>query len=211
MTLPEVAVVAVIMSIVLGFALQAVAVFERAATGGIRRLENLDEARVLMQVITKDVRTAAKLDAGTAPFLVADDNTLTFYANIDLTTSCPKKIRLYVNAKKELIEEVTQPNSGNTPPSCLYTQNSPTTRLVGQYVANTASQPIFTYYYDNSGLPTAYTTTDTPLTTAQRLLVNAVGIRLAIRKDTNLNVAYTTLMNRVRLPNVYYNPPSPSP
>jgi hypothetical protein len=213
LTLVEMAVVLVVTGIVLAFSLTSVASFEKAATGGIRRLENLDEARTLMAVISKDIRTAAKLGASSAPFLVADDNTVTFYANLNLSTTCPKKIRLYVNAGTELIEEVTEPDSGVDPPDCgSYTEHAPTTRLVGQYVANDPSEPIFTYWYDNAGVPTAYTITDTPLDASKLLLVNAVGIELAIRKDTNLTVAHTTLMNRVRLPNVYYNPPpSPSP
>ncbi|GEM_PF-1345446 len=235
MTLPEMAVVMLLLAIIMTFVLQAVASFERAATGGIRRLENLDEARTLMDVLTKDIRTAAKLDASTPPFVVssdpsyvlADDNEVTFYANLDLSTSCPKKIHLYVDAKRELIEEVTQPNAGNTPPNCAYTQNAPTNRLVGQYVTNDLSDPtqaIFTYYYQDANgvlqpfcasasLPGCSTSGDqTPLLTTNALLVKAVGIRLMIHKTTTLPIANTTLLNRVRLPNVFYNPPpSPSP
>ena len=51
-----------------------------------------------------------------------------------------------------------------------------------------------------------------PLSAANRLQVNAVGITLSVRQSTNFNVPYTTLINRVRLPNVDYNPlPSPTP
>jgi prepilin-type N-terminal cleavage/methylation domain-containing protein len=212
-TLIEMGVVLLLLGIVMAFTLNSVATFERSATGGVRRLENLGEARTLMAVISKDIRTAAKLGVTSSPFLVADDNTVTFYANLNLTTTCPKKVHLFVTSDKELIEEVTQPNDGVSPPNCGdYTQYEPRTRLVGQYVANASDEPIFTYYYDNGGVPTAFTTADTPLDAADLLLVNAVGIELAIRKDTNLWVAHTTLMNRVRLPNVNYNPPeTPSP
>ena len=42
--------------------------------------------------------------------------------------------------------------------------------------------------------------------------MNAVGITLAVKQSSTPNVPYTTLINRVRLPNVDYNPlPSPSP
>jgi type II secretory pathway pseudopilin PulG len=224
MTLPEMAVVTLLLGMVMAFVLGAVAAFERSATGGIRRLENLDEARVLMAVITKDIRTAAKLDSATPPFLLsadpdvtlADDNEVTFYANLNLTTPCPKRIHLYVNARRELIEEVTQPDAGGVPPDCTYTQNAPTTRLVGQYVANDLADPaeaIFTYYYEEAdGTLTAFPPEATPLSASDALLVEAVGIRLKIRKSTALPVADTTLVNRVRLPNVFYNPPpTPSP
>jgi hypothetical protein len=123
---------------------------------------------------------------------------------------------LYVNGNRELIEEVIQPDAGGVPPNCAYTLNSPTIRLVGQYVANDLSDPaesIFTYYYENaSGVLTPFSTGQTPLSASDALLVKAVGVRLMIRKSTALPVADTTLLNRVRLPNVFYNPPpSPSP
>lgn len=211
-TLVEIVMVLSIFLVVMGFVLGSVATFQRTATGGVRRLENLEEARILMQVLTKDVRTAAKLDTATPPFLVADDKEVTFYANLNLSTSCPKLIHLYVDPSSRLIESVTEPDVGTTPPTCTYVVNAPRTRLVGRFVANAVDQPIFTFYYDSGGVLTPYTTADTPLDVTERLLVTTVGIELAIRKDTSLAVAHTTLVNQVRLPNVFYNPqPTPSP
>ena len=219
MSLPEVMVVIAVLGVVMIFSLTSVATFERATTGEIRRLENLDEARVLMQVVTKDVRTAVRLSSSTSPFIKADDNEVQFYANLNLTTSCPKIVRIHVDVSVRLIESVWEPTSG-TPPTCTYSGNPmgtpPTgatdTRLVGRYVANTTSEPIFTYYYDNAGVLTAFTTTDTPLSAANSFLVTSVQIRLSIRKDTLQSVDRTTIVNKVRLPNVYYNPEeSPSP
>ncbi|HEY7659642.1 MAG TPA: type II secretion system protein [Actinomycetota bacterium] len=211
-TLVEVMIVTALFGLILTFTLKSVATFERTATGGIRRLENLDEARVLMQVITKDVRTAARLSATTSPFLEADDESVTFYANLNLSTFCPKRIELSVDGNDQLIESVTQPNDGDTPPNCEYTEHSPSTRLVGQFIANGPEQPIFTYFYDDGGTLIPFTPDETPLSAEAMLLVSAVEVQLAIRKDTSLAVDYTTLINRVRLPNVFYNPqPTPSP
>jgi prepilin-type N-terminal cleavage/methylation domain-containing protein len=214
MTLPEVMVVVAILGVVMLFALQSVASFETAATGGIRRLENLDEARVLMQVLTKDVRTTTRLETTTSPFVLADDNEVTFYANLNLSTACPKLVHLFIDSQDRLVENVTQPDGGSpepTPPNCTYDDNAPTTRLVGRYVDNAEDQPIFTYYYDDGGVLTAFSPSLTPLSGTDGLLVTAIGVELAIRKDTSLYVNHTTLQNRVRLPNVYYNPlPSPT-
>ena len=44
------------------------------------------------------------------------------------------------------------------------------------------------------------------LTAAQMLTVEAVEVSLRIRKTTNAEIAPTTLINRVRLPNVFYKP-----
>lgn len=214
MTLPEMMIVVLLLGVVMAFALQSVATFQNSATGGIRRLENLDEARLLMQVVTKDVRTAVRLGTTTAPFLVADDNEITFYANLNLTTACPKKVRIYVDTNEQLVESIWEPTGGTPPDSCTYAAypGSPTrNRFVGRYVANTGTEPIFTYYYDNAGTLTPFAITSTPLSASDALVVTAVQIQLSIRKDTTLSVDRTTVINKVRLPNVYYNPlPSPS-
>ena len=213
MSLPEVMVVIAVLGVVMIFSLTSVASFERATTGEIRRLENLDEARVLMQVVTKDVRTAVRLSSTTSPFIKADDNEVQFYANLNLTTSCPKIVRIHVDASSRLIESVWEPTSG-TPPTCTYPgapfavppTGSTDTRLVGRYIANTSSEPIFTYYYDSAGMLTPFATTDTPLSSANSFLVTSVQIRLSIHKDTVQSVDRTTIVNKVRLPNIYYNP-----
>ncbi len=81
------------------------------------------------------------------------------------------------------------------------------------YVANATSEPIFTYYYDDGTGDVAFAShRDAACRAPNLLLVNGVGIHLSIRKHTNYTVAETTLVNKVRLPNVDYNPlPSGSP
>jgi prepilin-type N-terminal cleavage/methylation domain-containing protein len=227
MTLPEVMVVMTVLSIVMIFSLTSVASFERATTGQIRRLENLEEGRVLMAVATKDIRTAVRLSSTTSPFIRADDQEVQFYANLNLTTACPKIVWIYVDTNDRLLERVWDPVSG-MPPACTYPGSPfgtpPTgasrTRLVGRYVANTDTEPIFTFFYDNAGTMTAFChdTVDpclvdaTPLTATDSFLVSAVQVRLSIHKDTIETVGRTTLVNTVRLPNVFYNPEeTPSP
>jgi type II secretory pathway pseudopilin PulG len=210
-TLAELIVVIGLLTVVLGFTMQGFLSVQTATTTGGLRLENLEQARLLMDNVTKDVRTAVRLGSTDSPFLIADDNDVTFYGNLNLTTQCPKKIRLYVDAQTRLIEQVTEPNAGGVPPSCSYT-GTPTNRFVGRFIANDGSEPIFTYYYDDGDEDVAFTAAQTPLSAANRLLVNGVGIRLSIRKPTNYPVADTTLINKVRLPNVDYNPiATPSP
>ena len=202
----EVLVVMSLLSIILGYVLQTVASVQSAAAGAEIRLENLDEARTLMAVTSKDIRTAARLSATTSPFLLADDNEVTFYANLHMDTECPKKVHLHVDGSGRLIEDVTEPDAGAALPNCTYVNNDTRTRLVGRYIANASTEPLFTYYYDNGGTQVAFSDTLTPLSSSDRLLVGGVGIRFSIRKDTTRQVAPTTLVNKVRLPNVNYNP-----
>ena len=75
---------------------------------------------------------------------------------------------------------------------------------------------MFIYWYDDgTGTPAAYpnpASDSVALLPTQTLQVNAVGITFAVRQSTNYKVPCATLVNRVRLANVDYNPiPSPLP
>lgn len=230
-----------LMTVVLGFVTRGFVGLQNASTGASLRLQNLDEARVLMDATSKDLRTGARLTATTSPFDVIlpasgpaalagwcssgcvapatgiANTEVWFYSNLTLAagnpTPCPDIVHLYVDKTSSpwvLREQSLPADAGGTPPNCVYSA-APTTRLVGKYVANPVTSPVFTYYYDDaSGNPVAFLSSDTPLSAANRLLVNAIGITLSVRQSTNFSVPYTTLINRVRLPNVDYNPlPTP--
>lgn len=174
-----------------------------AVTGTERRLENLDQARVLMATTSKDLRTATTLQAGSAAFLLAADKEAVFYANLNnsgagVTCKGPRKVRIYVDAQTQLVEEVTEPDAPCVGPNYTYT-GTPSVRFVGRYVANVPAAPIFTYYDDEGNV-----LGPTPLSDVDRLKVRQVKITLAIRKETTYEVADTVLVNRVRLPNLDY-------
>jgi prepilin-type N-terminal cleavage/methylation domain-containing protein len=233
-TLVEMMIVVSLLGVVLGFATKGLISMQNAANASSLRLQNLDEARVLMDQVSLDVRTATRLSATTSPFDVsgvpapgfghaapyAGNTEVWFYANLTLTSGianpCPDVVHLYVDTAATpfpVLKEQTLPaNAGGTPPNCSYT-GTYTTRFVGKYIVNTSTVPVFTYYYDDSNnLPTPFPSTSAPLSAANRLLVNAIGITISIRQSTNSYVPFTTLVNRVRLANVDYNPlPSPSP
>jgi len=262
-TLVELVVVVSVMSVILAFVTQTMITMENAATGASLRLQNLDEARTLMDDVSKDIRTATRISPTTSPFDVtactatspaqtqpcapagwgsggnaapyAGNTEMWFYANIELTSNgsaspCPDIIHLFVDtsANPPVLREQTLQDANPTtdaPPNCVYGTNSGgvytatySTRLVGKYIVNGTANcqtpdPVFIYWYDDdNGIPTSFDpTVDTPLNATDRLQVNAVGITFAVRQSTNYTVACATLVNRVRLANVDYNPvPSPS-
>lgn len=196
-TIYEVLAVMFLLSIVLLVVFQGVDSTAKVLSGTERRLTNLGEARTLMAVATKDLRTATRLQAGTSPFVSADKRDVTFYANLNNPSSGPRKVHIYVDSANQLIESVQTPDSGSVAPNYTYT-GAAALRFVGRYVNNAASVPIFTYY-DSAGVQLA-----APLTSTDRLAVYSVKISLSIRKQTTLPVANTTLVNQVRLPNVDY-------
>ena len=78
-------------------------------------------------------------------------------------------VHLYVDTAASppvLKEQTISAQAGGVPPNCTYT-GSYATRLVGKYVANSSSTPVFTYYYDDaSGVPTAIASDGDPLSAA---------------------------------------------
>ncbi len=201
----ELVAVTLMLGLVLMVVYQGVDSVTHAIGGTERRLENLDEARVLMAVATKDIRTATRLQAGTSPFVLADKREVVFYANLNndgtsgsVVENGPRRVRIYVDTNSELVEEVTKPDASSVPPTYTY-NGAASRRFVGRYVANTASVPIFRYYDLNGTELTA-----TPLSATDRLSAGSVRITLSIRRATGFPVANTTLVNTVRLPNVDY-------
>jgi len=204
-TMFEVVTVVIILGVVLMFVYQGINSAQQAIGGTEKRLANLDEARTLMAVSTKDVRTATRLQAGTSPFNLADKREIIFYANLNndgssgsVVDNGPRRVRIFVDSTSQLIEEVVKPGAASVPPAYTYL-GSPTRRFVGRYVANAVNQPIFRYF-DTNGVEL----TATPLSATDRLAVNSVQITLSIRRSTTFPISNTTLVNTVRLPNVDY-------
>jgi hypothetical protein len=201
----ELVAVTLMLGMVLLVVYQGIDSMTSAIGGTERRLANLDEARVLMAVATKDVRTATRLQAGTSPFSLANKREVTFYANLNndggsgsVVANGPRQVRIYVDTSSRLIEEVKKPDASSVPPAYTY-NGTPSLRFVGRYVANAASVPIFRYYDVNGTELTA-----TPLSAGDRLATRSVKITLSIRRSTTMSVSNTTLVNTVRLPNVDY-------
>jgi hypothetical protein len=187
-----------LLGVVMGTVMTGTFSANNAVMGASLRLENLDQARTLMASLTKDVRTAVHLSAGTSPFIVADANHATFYANLS-TTGAPKKVDLAIDSQSRLIEKVWTADASSSAPNYTYT-GAATVRLVGRYVANSAAKPLFTYLDDSSNTLSA-----TPLSSTDLLAISAVQIQLVVKKTVATPLNPTTLINRVRLPNVDYD------
>ena len=164
--------------------------------------EHLNTAGIILLLVSNnflaDLRTAVRLQSGTSPFTVADALTTTFYANLD-TVSAPKKVHIYIDNTSELVEEVWNADVGSLAPNYTFT-GAPHVRFVGRFVANTTSNPIFTYLDANGA-----TLATMPLSATNLLAVRAVKITLVVKRSTTATMTPTTIVNRVRLPNLDYN------
>ncbi len=205
-TLFEVIIVVALLGVVLTMVYEGIDSATKAIGGTEKRLANLDEARVLMAVTTKDVRTATRLQAGTAPFVLANPREVIFYANLNnngasgsVVDNGPRQVRIYVDAGSELIEQVTKPDATSVAPRRTRTTAPRPTGTSGASSRTRPSQPIFRYFDSNGAELTAM-----PLSATDRLAVDSVEITLSIKGTTTFTLATTTLVNTVRLPNVDY-------
>jgi type II secretory pathway pseudopilin PulG len=179
-TVVEMTVVVALLGLVLAVALQSMSAYQRAAAAADSRQQNLEQARIVMAVVTKDLRTARSFSA-----LAAGDVTFLGLLNIGATAP-PNRIRLYVDAQGVLREAITPPDNPNANP-VTYT-GTPATRVVGRGLVDTGS--LFSYR----------DTADNPTATPSEVV--SVVITVSVDLPTGAPVPPTVLSSRVFLPNV---------
>ncbi|HKQ01636.1 MAG TPA: prepilin-type N-terminal cleavage/methylation domain-containing protein [Actinomycetes bacterium] len=181
-TLVEMAVVVALLGLVLTTAFQGLVSYQRATGSADTRQQNLDQARTVMAVLTKDLRTATEFTT-----MTATDVTFTGLLNTAATAPA-NQLRLYVDSGGVLREAVTPPDNPTASP-LTYT-GTPTTRVVGQGLVSTSSLLSFR---DSSDAVT------TSLTAVASVVIT-VSVDLPSRSGGD--VTATVLSSRVFLPNV---------
>jgi type II secretory pathway pseudopilin PulG len=181
-TMVELAVVVVLLGLVLAMAVQGLISYQRAAGAADTRQRNLEQARVAMAVLTRDLRTATEFSA-----IGATDVTFTGLLNTSATAP-PNRLRLYADAGGVLREAVTAPDDPNASP-ITYT-GTPTTRVIAHGLVNTASLLSFRDGADN------VTTSPTAVTSV------VITLSVDLPSATGAPVPPTVLSSRVFLPNV---------
>lgn len=194
------------------------------------RFENQGEAQKLIAALSRDVRTATKLAPSSAnpdptPFLCARRDRIVFYANLSfvqaatavsnaergwpdiidlmIDTSDPKapSLREYTWVATNTADmSASAPTYSATPTCSGLPTNYTALRMVGQYIANPPSTPIFTYY-DGAGnvlTPPA----NGSLSVANQRLVRRIKITLDVKKSTGRNVRPTRVETTVFLSNL---------
>lgn len=190
-----------ILSLVLAVLYRGLDGMQLATQRSKERLVNLEEARVMMSTVTKDLRTAARLDSETSPFVLADDREMIFYANLG-STDGPSKVRIFVDADNRLIEQITVADAGSAP-NYTYTGTA-VNKAVSSYVVPDVA--IFKYQFFNNDTLTFTDLTALPLSETDRARVQSVEITISMQQPSGINTPESTLVNRVRLSNIYYNP-----
>jgi hypothetical protein len=177
----EMAVVIALLAVVLAVSMQSFNSFQSAASGSDRRLRDLGEARTIMAVLTKDLRTATKLCS-----ISSSDVTFLAYLNT-AATAPPIELRLYVSGGR-VFEATTPVDSGASTVDCTTYNGTPAVRPLGENVTGAGS--LFGYL-DASGN-----------TTATMTMVRSVAVTLTVSSTPSQGVAPTTLSSQVWLANV---------
>ena len=181
-TMVEMAMVVAILGLVLAMAMQGLVSYQRAAAGADTRQQNLEQARAVMAVLTKDLRTATAFTA-----TAATDVTFTGLLNT-AATAPPNQLRLYADAGGVLREAVTPPDNPNASP-LTYT-GTPATRVVGRGLVSTSSLLSFR------------DSTDTVTTSLTAVASVVITVSVDLPSRSGAEVPPTVLTSRVFLPNV---------
>jgi type II secretory pathway component PulJ len=226
LTMIEAMITALILGIVLATAFTATSSLQRIEAGTEARLANLEEARVITNVLTRDLRTVAKdPTSGSTPeawITAASSTAVTFYGYVntyaDLATNTaraafPSRITLTlstVGTRQRLTETLTPPvASGSTWVVATTTSSETKTRIVSQSILPSSSTLFFTWLTATAadGSESALNTTAAPtVATADLGSIAAVAVNVTTQRLVNAGAGATTLKTEVRMPNVTIRP-----
>ena len=195
-TLAEMLVALIVFGVFATFLATTVLQTTRLARTSALREGAAQGASLVMQQISKDVRTAVRLGPSATPqvaFVSATPTELTFYSNVEPTIV---RERLYVSGG-ELFRETKVPDVGSAFPDLTYTSTDPT-RTTTRRLATTALQTagLFTYFVRNEVTPLT-TVTGTDLKD-----VTSVSLQVALDPDGAGGLKPVVLATTVRP----YNP-----
>lgn len=167
-TLIETIAVIAITSLVFAAVSWAIISFYRANGYIIHQAYAVDSARKGIEVMTREIREAAYSDTGAYPIVSADSSEFIFYSDIDRDSSI-ERVRYFLDGsdfKRGVIKASGDP--------LIYDPANETISVLSEYVRNTQSQPVFTFY-DSSGNEVAGSGNVADITlVGTRLVVNAV-------------------------------------
>jgi type II secretory pathway pseudopilin PulG len=184
----EMAVVVALLGLVLAMAFQGLVSYQRAAASADTRQRNLEEARTVMAVLAKDLRTATAFTAATPSVGAPSDVTFTALLNTGATAP-PNQVRLWVDGSGVVREAVTPPDDPNASP-VTYT-GTPTTRVVGRGLVDTGSL-----------LSLRTSPADAPATSLSTVASVVITVSVDLPSASGAEVPATVLTSRVFLPNV---------
>jgi Tfp pilus assembly protein FimT len=216
LSLVEVLVTMALTTLVAGFTFTLLIQGVRSTGSTSVRQDNAGQARVAIEAITKNLRTAIAPSlvqnmsctagcAATTALTGAGGGSVTFYANINGVASPPSRIT-YAVTGSSLVETVQAPVIQSAQQYSFCTPGAGcalrTRTLVRGIVPPTVTEPLFTYYPD--GVSPAPLTLSAPATATELAAVDSVDVLLKVRTSAKWGTPATTVAMRVALPNADY-------
>lgn len=221
-TLVETMVVIGLLTVVMTFVTETIIQTQRAYTRSSIRLTDTGELRVAFDTMTKTIRTATRLDSTSPAFLPARvlvagapvNNVVRgrqvvengvecwFYANLE-SNPAPQLAHYYLDANRQLIEELTRADAASVGPNWTYTGAPYRYRVIAREVVvpSAIGTPIFTYFDQSGAALNIAGNVNTGIADASLGGIGDVLIRLSVSSGPASLTTTTTLVNRVRLVN----------
>ncbi len=210
-TLVEMLVVTAMLTIIVGLAMGALISSQVAVRGNATRLDQAQQAKLVMDRVSKNVRNAVSpvvlgcTTCDKTAFTSGSFNTVTFYANVDNLNNAkgPTRFTYSVNGSGTLTEVAEKPTvTNNADGSVTFTYCTvgaagcnAVTRTLATKVVATAAAPLFTYFADGSTTLAAPLTAGTAVVPGSLSQVRGVDLSVTLRKSTQ--VPQTTVVNHV--------------
>jgi Tfp pilus assembly protein PilW len=202
-TVVEMVVVVALLSLVLGFVLQAFSSVQLAESRNELRQQTIDNAQVGMAVTTKDLRATAWDGSALATrFVSATGTAATFYASLNTTTNsngCADLVTVALNtATGVMTEAVTVPTAdAQVPTQCDYAAAPTSTRQLATGVQN--SGLLFQYFGNPLNGSPALNSQASPTVAATDLgTITSATITMVVAAPTNSQVGPTSVTEHVR-------------
>jgi len=144
------------------------------------RVDATQRGRTAMEELTSVLRSQVCLGIGVAPVVQADDQSVTFHADLGDTTFAPMRVRFAYDPGAGTIVEERYVGSG-TPPAMTYPASPTSRRLLLEHVVPLDGRPVFRYFtYDLAPTGQADVELPVPLSATDRERVVRIAVAFAV-------------------------------
>ena len=151
-SLPELVTVLIVLGTVATAAMFMVQVVLGQSRTVVERTDAMQRGRIVLDQVTRQVRSSVCLDAMTRSLVDARADRITFYADLsDGSRPLQRRTVRYEPATRTLVEDVFQ--GAGTP--LTFPTNPPSSKVLLENVSRDGSAPVFRYYAYNTATPPA--------------------------------------------------------
>jgi len=186
MTLIELVVAMGIGTIVIAGAMTALVQAFQLQKESVDRTDAVQRGRIGLEIMTRQLRSQVCMGTPRTAVKSADNNSISFTADLSGGTSLPDKYQLTYDPTAKTLTEYVYDGSG-TYPTLVFPASPTRTRTILTNVVPSGSSPIFTYYGLQAGSDGANTLLTTPLNTADLSRVARIALNFTTRPAGNAN------------------------